>query len=151
MKKLAVALAGAFVLASAAAAYAQDYDTRTLRAIGQGRALYLQNCAACHGPLAHGLEGVPVGTDGLTCAPPDLSKIAERDGRFSALHVRVHIDGQPAGPCPPGMPCWKQVFRARGAGDEGHAMRETYKLVKYLQWLQTHGQMAATTSEPVPE
>jgi hypothetical protein len=138
MRMRAVGIAGVLVFAGAALAQAQSYDVRTLRAIGQGRALYLQNCAACHGALAGGNTNVPVGTDGVTCAPPDLTSIAARDGGFSPLHVKVHIEGQPSGKCQPGMPCWQQVFRANH--DDAHALMQVYKLVKYLEWLQEHEQ-----------
>ena len=135
MKKVAIAFTGAFLLAWAGTAYAEDYDVGTLRAIGQGRAVYLQNCAACHGPLAQGNDGVSTGTDGLTCAPTDLTTIRARDGRFDPLHVRVHIEGQPWGKCRPGMPCWQQAFRHTSGGD-AYSMMQIHRLVKYLAWVQ---------------
>lgn len=150
MKKVAFALASVFILASVGAAFAQEYDTRTLRAIGEGRALYVQRCAACHGPLAQGLSNVPTGTDGITCSAPDLTKIKDRDGRFDRLHVRVHIEGQASGKCAPGMPCWQQVLR-QSVGGDAYAFMQTYRLVKYVEWLQEHEQQAVAAVEPMPE
>lgn len=150
MKKVAFALASVFLFAAAGAAFSQDYDTRTLRAIGEGRALYVQHCAACHGPRAQGLQNVPTGTDGITCSAPDLTKLKDRDGGFDRLHVRVRIEGQASGKCAPGMPCWQQVFRQSTGGD-AYAFMQTYRLLKYVEWLQEHEQEAVAAAEPLPQ
>lgn len=135
MKTGAIVMAGAFLAVSAGQALGQDYDTKTLRAIGQGRALYLQHCAACHGPLGHGNAALTLGTDGKTCAPSDLTTITARDGRYDALHVANHIQGRSWGKCPPGMPCWQQVFKKTQMGDF-YSYMQIHKLVRYLAWVQ---------------
>ncbi len=150
MKRLAVGVATGLLLSWTAAAFAQGYDTRALRTIGQGRALFVQRCTACHGPLAHGLEGVPTGRDGITVSPPDLTRIGTRDGRFDRLHVRVHIEGQASGRCPDGMPCWQQVLR-HGPGGDAVAMMQTHKLVRYLEWAQQQRAEARAEAAPVPQ
>jgi len=66
MKRLIVVLAGAALLAAPAVAQ----DTNTLKAIGQGRALYLVNCAGCHGA---DVKGATAGTNG---GIPDLKYLA---------------------------------------------------------------------------
>lgn len=127
MKKLIVVLAGAALLA--APAMAQDNDT--LKAIGQGRAVYLTNCAGCHGADA---KGTTAGTNG---GIPDLTLIASRDGTFRAVHVANEITGRRDG-LKPGtpMPCWGNAFKHRWPKGEGWAAVQVYKLTKYLEWAQ---------------
>ena len=79
-----------------------------------GRALYLENCAICHGPTGQG--------DGefardLTTAPPDLTTISARNGGiFPRDAVMSTIDGLDRGShFDPAMPEF-------GAGDLGEAV-----------------------------
>ena len=56
-----------------------------------GRAAFLENCAGCHGADGAG-EGVAA--RGLAVAPPDLTKIAARNGGiFPTNQVMSTIDG----------------------------------------------------------
>jgi len=134
MKSFVIVLAGA-ALAVSAQAFAEDFDTNTLRAIGQGRALYLQHCASCHGPAARGNAEMTFGTNGRTVTPPDLTALASRDGQVSATHIRVHIQGRAWGKCTTGMPCWQQVFATSGKGD-AYSFLQMWKLAKYVQFVQ---------------
>jgi mono/diheme cytochrome c family protein len=149
MKTSVIALTGVVLAVSAARAFPGEYDANTLRAIGQGRALYLQHCASCHGPAAKGNSQMTFGTDGRTVSPLDLTKISARDGRFDAAHVRSHIEGRSWGKCAAGMPCWQQVLRASqqefGATGQGdaHAFLQMWKLTKYVEFLQTHDALVA--------
>lgn len=128
MKKLVIVLAGAALLSAPALAQ----DTGTLKAIGQGRALYLTHCAACHGPDA---KGASVGTNGS--GVPDLTFIAARDGEFRPLHVATHIVGRRDGMKEESaMPCWAGAFKDRWPQGEGWAAVKVYKLSKYLAWAQ---------------
>jgi mono/diheme cytochrome c family protein len=127
MKRLIVVLAGAALLAAPAVAQ----DTNTLKAIGQGRALYLVNCAGCHGA---DVKGTTSGTNGSI---PDLTLIAARDGGFKPVHVANHIAGRRDGmKNETTMPCWAGAFKDRWPGGEGAAALQSYKLAKYLAFVQ---------------
>lgn len=61
----------------------------------EGRALYAEYCAACHGPGGRG-DGPLAGESGL--APPDLTRIAAREGGdFPRAEVLSTIDGYTRG------------------------------------------------------
>lgn len=127
MKRLIVVLAGAALLAAPAMAQ----DTGTLKAIGQGRAVYLVHCAACHGADA---KGTTTGTNG---GVPDLTLIASRDGEFRPVHVASHIAGRQDGmKNEKTMPCWGRAFKDRWPRGEGWAAVQVYKLSKYLAFVQ---------------
>ena len=127
MKRLIVVLAGAALLAAPAVAQ----DTNTLKAIGQGRAVYLVHCAGCHGV---DVKGTPVGTNG---GIPDLTLIAARDGGFRPVHVANHIAGRRDGMKDEGtMLCWANHFKNSWPRGEGWAAVEVYKLSKYLAFVQ---------------
>jgi len=127
MKRLIVVLAGAALLAAPAVAQ----DTNTLKAIGQGRAVYLVHCAGCHGA---DVKGTPAGTNG---GIPDLTLVAARDGGFRPVHVANHIAGRRDGmKNEKTMPCWAGAFKDRWPGGEGAASLQAYKLAKYLAFVQ---------------
>ena len=127
MKRLIVVLAGSALLAAPALAQ----DDATLKAIGEGRGLYLANCAACHGAHA---KGDTTGTNG---GVPDLTLIALRDGAFEPVHVVNHVTGRRDGLKPVnGMPCWGPTFKQRWPRGEGAAALQVYKLTKYLAFVQ---------------
>jgi mono/diheme cytochrome c family protein len=133
MKAATAVLAGA-VLAASGLADAQEVSKETIRAIREGRAHYMQQCAACHGLLAKGNTSVALGTDGRTCAPPDLTSISEREGRFDGVRVLSQIrlgDGRA------GMPALRGTH-GRSWSDP-RTQLELYNLVKYLEWVQVHG------------
>lgn len=130
MSRTIVVVAGAALLC---AAQSQGADTATLRAIGQGKAVYLTNCAPCHGADA---AGAVAGTNALAGAVPDLTRLEERDGRFDPIHVAVHVEGRPSGKCTSTMPCWQQRLTRAHEGDRACAYLEIYKLVKYLEFVQ---------------
>ncbi|SDN45544.1 Cytochrome c [Lutimaribacter pacificus] len=57
----------------------------------EGRALFTENCAMCHGPAGRGDGELAAGLDP---APPDLTTIAARnEGAFPRAHVLSVIDG----------------------------------------------------------
>lgn len=61
----------------------------------EGRALYTDYCAACHGPGGRG-DGPLADESGL--APPDLTRIAARNaGEFPRAEVLSTIDGYTRG------------------------------------------------------
>ena len=127
MRKLIVVLAGAALLAAPAVAQ----DTGTLKAIGQGRAVYLTHCAGCHGADAKGT------TEGTNGGIPALTLIAVRDGGFKPLHVATHVVGRRDGmKNEKTMPCWGGAFKDRWPRGEGAASLQVYRLAKYLAFVQ---------------
>jgi mono/diheme cytochrome c family protein len=73
-------------LALAAAACA---GTASMPEPSEGRALYLDNCAQCHGPAGRGTGPWAQAYDP---PPADLTRL-ERDGQFPRAHVLSVIDG----------------------------------------------------------
>jgi len=130
MKRTVVLVAGAALLC---ASFARGADTNTLRAIGQGKAIYLTHCAPCHGADS---SGGRLGTNGLSTTVPDLTALEQRDGGFDPIHVAVHIEGQPSGKCTAAMPCWQQRLSRMNNGDRACTFLQIYKLAKYLEFVQ---------------
>lgn len=131
MKRTTLVLVAAAALLCASLSWGAD--TATLRAIGQGKAVYLTQCAPCHGADS---TGGGAGSDGHPFAVPDLTRIEEREGTFDPIHVAVHIEGRPSGKCTADMPCWSQRLAQAYAQDRARAFLEVYKLVKYLEFVQ---------------
>jgi len=135
--KWKVVLAGLVLLGLGLPAAADEYKESELRAIGEGRGLYLKNCASCHGPLV-------TGDAKAATVAPDLSRIEARDGSFDPVHVGSTIRwGVPAHTGSPSegvqMPRWGRVLRARHFGNDGKAAVDVYKLVRYLEFVQAPG------------
>jgi len=130
MKFLAIALA---LLAPGSIALAGELSTGELKAIGEGRALYLRHCAGCHGNAVAGAVATSNGA-------PDLTQIAARDGRFSGLHVTSHIrfgDQSPwAAHAQGDMPCWGDLLRGRYAATNAESELKIWTLTRYLEFAQ---------------
>ena len=122
MRMQTAVLAGAALLLATGAGAGEKGQ---LRAIGEGRALYLANCASCHGTDARG------GT------APDLGAIGTRDGSFRVLHVENHITGRRDGRDNGTMPCWGRLLVRKWPAGEGPATLQTWKLAQYLEFVQT--------------
>lgn len=133
MKRTVVLVAGAALVC---AAFAGGADTKELRAIGEGKALYLTHCAPCHGADA---TGAYPGAGSIETPVPDLTRIEERDGTFDPIHVAVHIEGRPSGSCTADMPCWQQhlnrINRLSGH-DRACTFLQIYKLTRYIEFVQ---------------
>lgn len=128
------------------AATASAYGPEDLKAIGQGRGLYLRHCAACHGADARG-GGAPAATAARPA--PDLTALSARDGAFDRLHVSAQVrhGGR-------GMPQWGLALARVGLGrSEGAAARDIWLLARYLEYAQTPGVTTATrpAAEERPE
>jgi mono/diheme cytochrome c family protein len=107
-----------------ASAFGGDKDQ--LRAIGQGRALFLSHCVACHGPAGRGGD-----------AAPDLTRIEVRDGVFDPVHVAHHVDGRRLdGGATRRMPCWGERFARSWPYGEAWAAAQVWKLTRYLDFIQ---------------
>jgi mono/diheme cytochrome c family protein len=127
MKAVCLALASIVALPSPAATAG---DKNRLRAIGQGRALFLVHCASCHGEDARG------GPAGATGSAPDLTRIEARDGVFDPVHVAKHVDGRRLGSGPHRMPRWGERFARSWPRGEAWAAAQVWKLTCYLDFVQ---------------
>jgi mono/diheme cytochrome c family protein len=106
-------------------------DRNRLRAIGQGRALFLVHCASCHGADARG-----TGAESEASAP-DLTRIEARDGVFDPVHVAQHVDGRRLdGHGPHRMPRWGELFARSWPRGEAWAAAQVWKLTRYLDFVQ---------------
>ena len=114
-------------------------DTNRLRAIGEGRALFVAHCASCHGADARGATA------------PDLTAMGSRDGSFSALHAANHVTGRRDGFDNGTMPCWGRVHVRRWPGGEGPALLQTWKLAKYLEFVQAPATTERVAAAPSRE
>lgn len=120
------------LLAAAALARSDDraFDKKSLKAAGEGRAVYLTYCAGCHGTDGHGASG---GTDQQMY--PDLTLIAVRDGGFNRTHVSNHVSGRYlVGDRE--MPCWGKALRGTWPKGEAYAARRVLVVTKYLDFVQ---------------
>jgi len=133
MRNACVALTGATLLLATLSAADERAD---LKAIGEGRALYLTHCASCHGNDASGLAG------------PSLTSIGQRDRGFSRLHAANHIQGRRDGMASAAMPAWGAVFSHRWPKGESAAALKTAKLVRYLAFVQAGGPSSTVAAKP---
>ncbi len=125
------------LVATASAAPAQDLQT-----VGKGHALYIANCLPCHGADARG-TGHIAATVGKPL--PDLTRIAERDGRFEPVRVIVLINGDRSGEADRKMARFHRAFLDHGS--EASAAVNAYCLMRYLEFIQGGVPMAAEPSE----
>jgi len=104
--------------------------------VAQGRKLYLEYCASCHGMTGEG-DG-PV-SRALTTPPANLRKLAERFGNpLPEDQVARYIDGRAEVKAhgPRDMPVWGARFFFETGGDEREVKRRIDALVAYLQSIQ---------------
>jgi mono/diheme cytochrome c family protein len=133
MRIACIAVAGTALLVAALAGADERSD---LRAIGEGRALYLTNCASCHGTDATGLNG------------RDLTGISQRDRAFDRTHVANHIQGRRDGMASKTMPTWRVAFTRTWPGGQVAVDLNTLKLVRYLEFVQAAPPTTVATTEP---
>lgn len=142
MKAALVALASLGALLPADGSIAGDKNR--LRAIGQGRALFLVHCASCHGEDA---RGAATGADGEA---PDLTRIEARDGTFDPVHVAKHVDGRRlGGAAPHRMPRWGVLFARSWPRGDAWAAAQVWKLTRYLDFVQ-EATPAEAVAAPAP-
>jgi mono/diheme cytochrome c family protein len=129
MRKWTVALAGLLLMFGAATnARADD--------VAQGRQLYLEYCASCHGLTGEG-DG-PV-APALNTPPANLRRLSERFGNpLPEDQVARFIDGRAEVKAhgPRDMPVWGARFYAE-THNESAVQARIAKLVAYLQSIQT--------------
>ena len=99
----------------------------------EGRKLFVQYCATCHGTDAKG-NGPSAKT--LKKAPADLTKIQKVDGKFPSVRVQRIIAGDDMleSHGSRDMPIWGTVLRR--AHGPGFATMDIYNLTKYLESIQ---------------
>ncbi len=108
-----------------------------------GRALYLDACAICHG--AGGRGDGPIALE-LKTQPPDLTRIAaRRGGEFNIAELREVIDGriEVRAHGSREMPVWGERFgqqRNRGANREAQPRTMTRRIVDYIESIQRYGE-----------
>jgi mono/diheme cytochrome c family protein len=101
-----------------------------------GRALFLEHCASCHGATARG-DG-PVASS-LRDFPGDLTQFAKRNGGvFPSAKVLRIIEGREVGAHGSGeMPVWGHVFRRMPSDtSDGSATERIEAIVRYLESIQ---------------
>jgi mono/diheme cytochrome c family protein len=119
-KRVLAVVAGLMVFAGSALAG----DEATLKAAGQGRAVFAANCASCHGNDARGGSG------------PDLTTIGARNGGFERLRVASLIDGRRDGLKGGPMPSWCQGLQHSWPYGPSAVALKTHTLVRYLESVQ---------------
>jgi len=129
MKKQILMLIGVTLIAAIGSAVADD--------VARGRALYLQNCAPCHGLNG---EGAGPMARALTTPPANLRRLSERFGNplpedqvARYIDGRVHIKAHG----PRDMPVWGDRFYFESGGNERQAQKRIAELVAYIQSIQT--------------
>jgi len=112
--------------------------------IAQGRALYLQYCASCHGRYADGNGPV---APALSTPPANLRLLSERYGNpLPEDQIARFIDGRADVKAhgPRDMPVWGEVWKnPEGQGSETQVKERIAKLVAYLQSIQKPAQSAS--------
>jgi mono/diheme cytochrome c family protein len=103
----------------------------------QGPALYKAYCGACHG--TDGKGGGPVAKS-LKAAPPDLTRIAMRNGgKFPLQRVQKIISGETQSETVHGtreMPVWGPIF-SQVAQDQDMGRVRIDNLARYVEEMQT--------------
>ncbi len=111
----------------------------------EGRVLYKEYCAVCHGSDATG-NGPMAGS--LKVSPPDLTRIAERNGgAFPMARVERIIAGEEplvSGHGSREMPLWGPIFSQVGKDQDLGRVRID-NLTRYLMGIQTK---AVATAQP---
>jgi len=106
-------------------------------ATGDGKALYQEYCAVCHGVDGRGHGPA---AEALKTAPTDLSQLAHRNhGQFPTVEVEQVITdgGEYLAHGTEDMPVWGSAFSDRGS-NPGVGAARVYAVAKYIEQLQAH-------------
>jgi mono/diheme cytochrome c family protein len=129
LKRGILPLVGLMLIAAAGAVSADE--------VAQGRVIYLQHCASCHGLAADG-KGPMARV--LSTPPTNLRQLSERYGNpLPADQIARFIDGRADVKAhgPRDMPVWGKRFYSEGQGSERQVQDLIAKLVAYIQSIQT--------------
>jgi mono/diheme cytochrome c family protein len=109
-------------------------DAATVKARAEGRVLYVDHCAGCHGASGRG-DGPAA--DSLRRRPSDLTGYSQANGGvFPTERLRRVIDGRGVGAHGSvEMPVWGSAFKAV-AGSEQAARDRIAAILAYLQSIQ---------------
>ncbi|HZR26685.1 MAG TPA: cytochrome c [Vicinamibacterales bacterium] len=104
-------------------------------AIVNGRAIFRQYCAVCHG--AHGTGHGPA-AHALTPRPTDLTKLTRRAGTFPAAHVTAVLNGTApvVAHGVPAMMVWGTLFLADANGSRVAADARLSDVVQFIASIQ---------------
>jgi mono/diheme cytochrome c family protein len=119
-----------------------------------GPALFQAYCATCHGREA---TGKGPAASALKTAPPDLTRISERNGgKFPFRRIEKIISGEGLDLESHGnreMPIWGPIF-GQIAWDQDFGSVRIYRITKYLESLQAKqlpGRLPSIPLTPAPE
>lgn len=96
-----------------------------------GRALYEQYCAVCHGQSGRGdgpaarLVKKPV---------PDLTRLVDKDGTFRFTHVCQRIEADRSSDDQ--MPDWRHILKGNNPGSPGWAVLAHHNLATHIESMQ---------------
>jgi hypothetical protein len=113
----------------------------------QGKALFMQYCASCHGP--NGAGDGPLASS-LSTPPANLRLLSLRFGNPLPQDVIARfIDGRSDVKAhgPREMPVWGERFYVESYGQEAKVMERIARLVAFLQSIQTGARTASVTVE----
>jgi Cytochrome C oxidase, cbb3-type, subunit III len=113
----------------------------------QGKALFMQYCASCHGP--NGAGDGPLASS-LSTPPANLRLLSLRFGNPLPQDVIARfIDGRSDVKAhgPRDMPVWGERFYVESYGQEAKVMERIARLVAFLQSIQTGARTASVTVE----
>jgi mono/diheme cytochrome c family protein len=113
----------------------------------EGKAIFMQYCASCHGPKGSG-NGPLAAT--LSTPPANLRLLSQRFGNPLPQDVIARfIDGRAEVKAhgPRDMPVWGERFYAESNGDEAEIKERIAKLVAFLQSIQTATRTASLKLE----
>lgn len=115
-------------------------EEETMPEPSEGRALFIENCAACHGVDARGNGPMAASLDP---APADLTQIAARNGgTMPRAQVMSMIDGYARGTVDHGMPPFGSLLEGElvpfdsGDGIQTPTPRKLVALLEYLESVQ---------------
>jgi mono/diheme cytochrome c family protein len=104
--------------------------------VGDGKAMFAQYCAACHGNAARG-DGPAAAA--LKKRPADLTQLARKNnGSFPELQVRNYIVGETAVAAHGSrdMPVWGDLFHSLNPGNRDEPLIRVSVLTDYVKSLQ---------------
>lgn len=102
-----------------------------------GRAMFHEYCAVCHGTEGRG-DGPAM--DALKKRPADLTQLARKnDGKFPEIQVMNFITGYDvvAAHGTRDMPVWGELFRSLDPDHQGISEIRVHVLVEYIKTLQS--------------
>ncbi len=141
LKKFTVGIFGLLVVGSVATARAAGTDDD----VAQGRAIYMEHCAPCHGRNGDGNGPV---APCLSTPPSNLRLLGERYGNpLPEDQIARFIDGRADVKAhgPRDMPVWgERVWQnPEGEGSQSQIKESVTKLIAFLQSIQKTAQSAS--------